>query len=1119
MKNTITFLLGIASLLLREFVSACGLVAASPRVTGALTGLSNSWIGVEMRKTRLLVLVFLLIGIGASANAVTVTASPGSCSSVAGIGTIAWANAAGATATGDSSLATASVDDNQVTRYLQCTGYNFAIPSGATITGITVNVQRSATASGVQDAAVRIVKAGVIGTADRSTSTAYTTSLAYEAHGSASDLWGSTWSASDINAANFGAAFAAQKPSTTGGARTVSVDHIQISVDYTVPFSCTQPSNTPAGLTLTCVCDTFGRTSLNPSTIYGADWIVSTSDTTGILPRIVNSGYLRLTDSTGDNAKAATVPGIFPAAGNYISVEFQQFAYNGSGADGVAVTLSDYSIPAVPGAFGGSLGYAQKNGTSCNTTSCPGFAGGWIGVALDEYGNYQNPTEGRIGGPGAIAQSVGVRGSGSGVTGYRWIAGTNGLSPLIDNRSSSAPSLGYFYQVIVDARNDPTSTAVAVNRDTGSGYTSLINIPNVYTAATAQGFTQAPVPANWQISFTGSTGGSTNIHEISGLRICAQTVVPPSGGTATGFNAVDEAYGTPPGVAVQNYLTGHIYTKLMGTAFKLNVAALNNNQIQTNYVVGSTSSKSVTVKLVDNSDGVCVLDSSQANYCSTACKSKTAVSGGSQTLTFLASNSGQKQSGSFTLNTAYKNLAAIISDGSVTACSTDSFAVRPTGVSSVISTNATNASASGTPQFKAGSDAFSLTATTAGITGNASGYTGILKINNAGVQAVSPALAAALAAGALAPTSFGAATSATGSSAATGTGFIYSEAGLFKLLAPDFSVPRIPAVYDDTWTAVDSDTSKNDCIAGTTAAAYSNTKDANGKYGCNFGLTADSGMFGRFIPDHFDTFVTDGIPCPSGMSCSPASGFTYSGQAFATQIIARNSAGATTVNYDSSRGYSKAVTLSALDAATGTATNPGPGSLAGSGVAASSFTLGVATLSNTTNYAFATQKTAPTTIRLRAVDTDGVSSLRATLAATVEGQTQIRSGQTRVSSAYGSELLPLPVNVLLQYWDGAGWVPSTTDRTTVFNSAIASTGNVAAANYRVNLTSVSTSGAVAALGFVNGLTSFTLAKPGQGKNGSVDLSINTPSYLPSVAGRATFGVYKSGPVIYIRENF
>jgi len=238
-------------------------------------------------------------------------------------------------------------------------------------------------------------------------------------------------------------------------------------------------------------------------------------------------------------------------------------------------------------------------------------------VALDEYGNYQNPTEGRLGGPGFRVDSVGVRGSGSGTTGYRWLQGTAAnLSPGIDVTGTTRGP-GHRYQIVVDARNAGAATPqtfVTVNRDTsgtGGSYAALIPSFDAFARAVTLGFTQAPVPANWQISFTGSTGGSTNIHEIGALRICAQTIVPPSGGVASGFAVIDEAYGTPP-IAVQNYLTGRIYTKVAGIPFKLNIAAINNNQVQTGYVLAG--SRNVDVKLVDNSDGVCVLNSTQANY-------------------------------------------------------------------------------------------------------------------------------------------------------------------------------------------------------------------------------------------------------------------------------------------------------------------------------------------------------------------------------------------------------------------------------------------------------------------------------------------------------------------------
>lgn len=297
--------------------------------------------------------------------------------------------------------------------------------------------------------------------------------------------------------------------------------------------------NPPAditGVTLSCVCDNFARASLNPSAIYGSDWALSSSGGSFGVPKIINSGTLRLTDNTTTVATAATVPANFPAAGNIIVVEFKSYAYNGSGADGMALTLSDANILPQPGAYGGSLGYAQKVGSDCtNPAGCAGFAGGWIGVALDEYGNFSQATEGRSGGPGSRADSVAVRGSGSGAStaasNYPYLDGTNSLNPGIDNASSTTPAFGHAYRVVVDARSySPTTktATVSVFRDTsGAGTFNTANRLLNFDAY-QRNAAQAPVPSNWKLSFTGSTGGLTNIHEIGGLKICAQTVNPPT---------------------------------------------------------------------------------------------------------------------------------------------------------------------------------------------------------------------------------------------------------------------------------------------------------------------------------------------------------------------------------------------------------------------------------------------------------------------------------------------------------------------------------------------------------------------------------------------------------------
>ncbi len=1198
----------------------------------------------------LVVFAVLLLGRSGAALAATATASPSACSSVAGPGAVAWGNPTRATAQDGSYAATANFKSTS-TQYLQCTGYNFAIPAGATIDGITVTVWRLASNNACcSDAAMRLVKAGTIQATDRSTATVYPNANTAEAHGGAADLWGGAWTVADINNANFGAAFAAKN--TTATNRTVSVDYIQITVNYTplavvssinlastnpayagdavtwtvvfntavtgvdatdfalvsgggvagasitsvtgigttwtvtansgtsagtlglnlvdndsiinadgVPLGgagagngnftgqvytisppfCSPPSNIPAGVTVSCQCDRFGRASLNPSTIFGSNWAVSASS--GPFVPAIDTTYnlLQLTQAVGNESTAATVPGIFPAAGNYISVEFLHYAYGGSGADGMAVTLSDYSVPAVPGAFGGSLGYAQKTGIS-------GFAGGWVGVALDEYGNYENSSEGRFGGscsPQGCAtlypESVGVRGSGSGTAGYNFLAAATGVNPIIDNRGSATPAPGYFYQVIVDARNDPASTSVTVNRDTtgtGNSYTQLISIPNVYTTAITQGFTQSPVPANWQISFTGSTGGSTNIHEIGGLRICAQSEVPPTGGTASGFSAIDEAYPAAPTVpAYQNFQTGHIYMKLAGTSFKLWVAALTSNGISTAY--STVSSKYVSVKFVDNSSNICGPDS--ARTCNNSCTNSPAVEAGATQIATFASGTNTGVASplpTFTLNSAWKNLIVVMKEcttsactaftATAPACSVDSFSVRPTGIVSVTSsgtpTAAYNAAYGGsttsTP-FVATGNPFSLTATVTG-----SGYTGVPKINSASVQFVSPATVTGTLAG-----TFAAATSSGGNSTATGSAFTYSEVGIFHLLGPSFPA-RIPGVYDDNWTAIDSDPTKNDCDTGTSATAYSNAKDANGKFGCNFGITADTDTgghpsFGRFTPAYFD--ITAVVP-----GCNNA--FTYAGlmpvglqpsvpgKPFSVTATARNASGQPTQNYDGG-GFAQSTTFS--DA--GTATN-----FTGNPLAAAGYTLGVGTLSTIT-YRFAAKESPPQTLTLRAIDADSVSS-----AGHVEPTTLVESGRVRIQNANGSELVAVPLPMRAEYYTGTanGWLTNSADVCTSVALSQLTLSNTTAPT-SVTGTSAKTVGSQTTTATIAhapvslGDAGLSFSPPGPGGTGYVDVLANlaTMTWLQydwdgngvadnNPQGRATFGSYQGSPrQIYLRERY
>lgn len=938
-----------------------------------------------------------------------------------------------------------------------------------------------------------------------------------------------------------------------------------------VSAACAPPANAPVGMVLSCQCDTFARSSLNPSPMFtSSNWTVSTSDATGIVPYInTGTGFLRLTERTGNNAKAATAPGFFPAAGNYISVEFKHYAYNGSGADGIAVTLSDYTVPAVPGAFGGSLGYAQKSGIS-------GFAGGWIGVAVDEYGNFSNNGEGRIGGfASRILDSVAVRGSGSGTTGYPYLGGTTGsLSPGVDNAGSASPAYGHYYQIIVDSRNAASGqTFVAVNRDTTgtrSSYAPVVPAFDAYAAAAAAGYTQAPVPTNWQLSFTGSTGGANNIHELGEVRICAQYYVPPDGGTAGGFSAIDEAYAS----TVQNFLSGHIFTKLAGTPFKLKVAALSNSQIQTTYA--ASGSKNVSVKLVDNSDGACGTDASRATACaSSACNGKAAVSGGSQTLVFTSADKGVKTSGDFTINAAYANLVAVLSEGAVTACSIDSFAVRPTRFSSA-SSSASNATLSGTPKFKAGSDAFTLT-----VTADAGGYSGTPKINPLAMAANG----AAWTVGALVPSTFPAAVPGASTSVTSGS-FTYSEVGNFRFLgyapASDTTSPR--GIYDDSWVAVDSAATKNDCVAG----SYANTKDAAGKYGCLFGLhdsgaaTPNSPLFGRFVPDRF-VYLGGRVR----EFCATGDPFTYMGQpalGIAYRLQAVNGAGVVTVNYSQAIGYP--VTNPVLVAEDQAVAHQGC-DLASrlGGLPAAQWTSGLYSLNDANADNLPDSQTAVfsrpvTPVALTAAtcaanrasaggpfwlldlgvamsDSDAAAALagadmNATTSGTCSGSgctarkigtTGVVHGRLALNNAYGSEMLPLPVPVAAQFWTSAGWLKNFEDSCSVLTQPTRhDTGNGGLRFYAPPDTVRNALAPGEVVGQMNGSTAATVALvngdaklllrgpasasagPGAGNFGYVDVVGNILSgsawLPPSSNARACFGACgPRSPVIYLRERF
>ena len=118
----------------------------------------------------------------------------------------------------------------------------------------------------------------------------------------------------------------------------------------------------------------------------------------------VGQGWLRLTSATTNQAGYAYYDRSFNSRYGII-VSFEYTAWGGTAADGIVFFLFDGSTTNFNiGDVGGSLGYA--NGCGVN-----GVSNAYVGVGLDEYGNFANPADRcKNGGPGRVINSVTIRG-------------------------------------------------------------------------------------------------------------------------------------------------------------------------------------------------------------------------------------------------------------------------------------------------------------------------------------------------------------------------------------------------------------------------------------------------------------------------------------------------------------------------------------------------------------------------------------------------------------------------------------------------------------------------------------------------------------------------------------
>ncbi|MVN21798.1 Ig-like domain-containing protein [Mucilaginibacter arboris] len=222
------------------------------------------------------------------------------------------------------------------------------------------------------------------------------------------------------------------------------------------------------------------------------------------------NGYLRLTSNSNNQAGYAFVSNSFPATkGISVAFEYSTYGSSNGNADGISFFLFDGSLPDANfrvGYYGGSLGYS-------NSGSNAGLSRGYLGIGIDEYGNFSDPNFG-VGGTGRATNSVTIRGAYNDPSGaYRMLrtvqlsTSTHGFNTIAGGNRGVVNTAGYrkaYIDVVPDASGVGYDITVKIQHDAVSAPVTIIN--NYYY--------NYPAPSTLKFGYAASTGAENNYHEI-----------------------------------------------------------------------------------------------------------------------------------------------------------------------------------------------------------------------------------------------------------------------------------------------------------------------------------------------------------------------------------------------------------------------------------------------------------------------------------------------------------------------------------------------------------------------------------------------------------------------------
>ncbi len=575
------------------------------------------------------------------------------------------------------------------------------------------------------------------------------------------------------------------------------------------------------------------------------------------------------------------------------------------------------------------------------------------------------------------------------------------------------------------------------------------------------------------------------------------------------FNAFDSS---TPAHAIMGSLTTRIADQ---QPIVFDVVALNPGL----NAVDTAFSGMVSVELLANM-GPVTLDNHHCPVTATLISSQPAalITGGRSTVTLPA------------VNNVWKDVRVRIrysqAGKTVTSCAVDNFAIRPARFSLHASHNnweragthsqIESASSQGVAIHKAGAP-FTLTVTAQDTGGNVmTNYTG------APVMAPHYPKLAGPVGGHLGQFTIGTLT---------------TQAGISRS-----SQARYSEVGNVTIQLVDADFAAVDATDGSTTADRE--------------IRSPAVTIGRFVPDHFEYQIQN--TGSFGGAANACSGFTYFGQPFSylvrpeLKVTALNAATPPAVTQNYTGSYAK---LTVSDFSLTPPTTDAHQLNTQGGYVALNWTAAAPTLTDNQDgsltfqfgadtYTYLQQSDSLVAPFINAVnltftqitDSDHVSAIHMPATLTPSG-TLMRFGRLAITNAHGSELTPITLPVVTEYFDGYNWTLNTMDNCTQLNlSTHIRLSNPASGNNRPGDTAMIIENGTSTAQwrhspFAAGHGDLTFSAPGKDNQGYIDIHANLDGFdwlkfdwdndgrfSEAPSGRVSFGLYQGSDVIIFRRE-